>query len=217
MTIYTTNLYTNNIIGSSNALYANILNTSNGFSNLSVNSDLHVDGSVFTNKRMDVGYTVFMEFRPLANIPFTSNTLVITSNLMIPDFTSSDMSAMSNLPMSQSNVYNASNGVINVPISGFYALEMQGSFSNSVPGSTNGVYYKFLKTSASNARMAANFATHDLVSTSTTTFLLQGDQILPTFYSSDSNTFLISSAKESYVGFTLLATVTPLHSNYVRV
>ena len=94
---------------------------------------------------------------------------------------------------------------------------MQGNFSNSIPNAVNGVYYKFLNESHSNTRSAAVISHGDIVSTSTTKFLLAGDTFLPIFYSSDSNSTLLANNGESYIGFSVMATVTPTHSNYVRV
>jgi hypothetical protein len=48
-------------------------------------------------------------------------------------------------------------------------------------------------------------------------FLLAGDTFQPIFYSSDADSTLCSENGETYVGFTVIATVTPTHSNYVRV
>lgn len=223
MTIITSNFIVNGTISNFPALYTNNM-TAPGLSNITINSDLSIKGDVFTNGRMDMGNTIFAKFRLNSNIPFqNTNEVAAKSNHISMDMTSSDMSAMNsnNIPMviPSYQVYNGSTGVITVPTSGFYSLEMQGSFSNDINVSNpmNGVYFKFLNHSYSNARTVANIQNGSLVSTNTTCFLLAGDQFKPCFYSSDSNATVLSVNGESYVGFTVLATVTPTHSNYVRV
>lgn len=216
MTVYANNIY---VTGSmcNVPVYANQL-ASNGYSNLTVGTDLHINGSVYGSGRMDVGSTIYATFRPLSNIPFSGNTAIGGGNF-IYDWTSADMSGMSNITMAvpRSNIFNPVTGVITVPVSGLYNLEMQGSFSNSGAASNadNGVYYQFLNFSYSNTRRAAAMTKGSIVSTSTSAFLLAGDMIRPTFYSSDSNAILLASG-ESYVNFSVMATVTPTHSNYYR-
>ena len=199
-------------------VYANQL-SSQGYSNLTVGSDLHVTGSIYGSGRMDVGATIYATFRPLSNISFSGNT-VLSGGAFIYDWTSADMTAMSNMTMSvpRSNIFNPVTGVITVPVSGLYNLEMQGSFSNNAATSNNadnGVYYQFLNQSFSNTRRAAAITRGTVASTSTSAFLLAGDTIKPTFYSSDSNATLLANG-ESYVAFSVMATVTPTHSNYYR-
>ena len=96
---------------------------------------------------------------------------------------------------------------------------MQGVFSNdpSVINPQNGVCYRFLNHTYPQARVATNTTSSDIVSTSHTAFLLAGDVFEPTFFSSDSNATLIPSNGESYISFAVAATVTPTHSNYVRL
>jgi hypothetical protein len=218
MTIYASNIY---VTGSmcNIPVYANQLSNP-GFSNLSVRSDLHVDGSVFGSGRMDVGATIFATFRPLSNQNFSSGTTQLTGNTFSYDWTSADMTGMSNmtLAVARSNIFNATTGVITVPVSGLYNLEMQGSFSNNgaLANPKNGVFYYFLNQSYASARRAAVVSSGDIVSTSTSAFLLAGDKIKPTFYSNDSNASLLANG-ETYVAFSVMATCTPTHSNYYRI
>lgn len=222
MPIYANNI---NILGTISGLplYTNTLSASN-LSNITIQDDVRINGDVYTNGRMDVGSTVFSTFRMSSNIPFSSgvnNILVPSSNSFVYDFTASDMSAMSRIPLSipTSNIYNYASGYITVPVSGLYSLEMQGSFSNN-PAKTdvkNGVYYKFLNHTHPNARIAAVYTQHDVVSTSHMAFLLANDRFQPTFYSNDPDAYLLGENGESFISFTVAATVTPTHSNYVRI
>lgn len=157
MTIITSNFIVNGTISNFPALYANTM-TAPSLSNIRVESDLDVNGSVFTTKRMDVGSTIFATFRLTSNVQFSgSNEYVSTSNTLPMDMSSTDMSAMTGIPMvvPSYQIFNQQNGVITVPTSGIYNLHMQGNFSNSIPNAMNGVYYRFLKESHSNARTAA--------------------------------------------------------------
>ena len=217
MTIYATSIYVTGTMCNV-PVYANEL-SSTGFSNLNVGSDMYVNGTIHGTGRMDVGATLYAAFRPMSNMVFTGGSSQLTGGNFIYDWTSADMTAMSNMTLSvpRSNIFNPSTGVITVPVSGLYNLEMQGSFSNSgnLPAPQNGVYYRFLNHSYSNARRAASMTTGNIVSTSTSAFLLAGDTILPTFYSDDSNAVLLANG-ETYVSFSVMATVTPTHSNYFR-
>lgn len=127
--------------------------------------------------------------------------------------------AASNIPMivPPQSIFNNTTGVITVPTSGFYSLYMQGSFSNTQLDAQNGVFFRFLNHSHSNTRVAPVIARSPLVSTSAMKFLLAGDTFVPVFYSSDSNASLLGTEGETLVGFTVLTTVTPTHSNYYRV
>jgi hypothetical protein len=204
------------------SLYTNTMGT-NGYSNIVVEDSLHVQGSVFTSGRMDVGNTIFATFRLNSNLPFSNNVteLRAASNTFTMDFTSTDMSGMMGIPMTvpSSNVFNQATGVVTVPVNGLYNLEMQGHFEND-PAKTNvenGVYYYFINHPHPAARVQAHMTSGDLVSTSHTTFLLAGDKFVPTFYSNDSNARLVPGNGETYVSFSVAATVTPTHSNYVRL
>ena len=218
MTIYTSNFIVTGTISNFPALYTNNM-TAPELSNIVVKSPLEIQGDIYTNGRMDVGKTIFATFRLNSNIPLNgSNEYVAKSNEMTMDFTTTDMSGMSNVPMTVPPymVYNQSTGIITVPTSGFYNLSMQGSFSNSIPDAVNGVYYRFINQSYSNARVAANTSYGPIVSTSAFRFLLGGDRLIPTFYSSDSNATMLGGTGETYVNFYVMATVTPTHSNYFR-
>lgn len=192
-----------------------------GYSNISVSDNLHVGGSVFIDKRMDVGSTIFATFRLTSNVPFTNNELQLTSNEMLFDWMSSDMSSMNGIDMSipRSNIYNQTTGEITVPVSGLYNLEMQGVFSNNgnVPNLQNGVYYYFKNHPHPTTRVAAKMTSGNIISTSHSAFLLAGDRFVPTFYTNDQSSTLVATNNETYVSFLLTATVTPTHSNYVRI
>ena len=202
-------------------LYTNTLEA-NTLSNINVMNDLSVAGSVFTTERMDCGMTMYAMFRQTSNLNFTgSSELFPSSNTFIMDFPSSDMSGMTSIEtvIPPQNVYDFATGRITVPASGLYQLEMQGVFQND-PGATNvenGVYYRFLNHPYPLARIGANFTSGSLVSTSIQMFLLGGDVFLPTFYSNDSNASLVKTNGETYVKFSVVATFTPQHNNYLRV
>lgn len=219
--IYTSNMTVLGSISNISSLYANVLATPSA-SNVNIQGGLNVTGDVLSSGRMDLGKTIFGSFRLSSNIAFAgSNEISSHSNQFTMDFLTSDMSGMSNIPMSipPYQVYNGNTGVITVPVSGFYYLSMQGRFENSQGAVTphNGVYYKFLNHAHSNARIAASISDGNLVSTNHIQFLLAGDLVKPTFYSSDSNATLVNTNGETYVAFTVLMTVTPTHSNYFRV
>lgn len=220
MTIYTSNLIINGTISNFPALYTNNI-TAGSFSNISVNSDLNVIGSVYSTKHMDVGDTFFATFRFSSNLvlPPGGGEASATSSNIGMDRTASDMTPMSNIPMSIAphQVFNSATGVVTVPTSGLYNLSMQGSFSNSVVGALNGVYFKFLNHSFSNSRVGAVIAPGPLLHTSVTRFLLSNDRFQPCFYTSDNNASVVANGGESFVTFTLISTTTPTHSNYFRV
>lgn len=221
MPVITTN--TLNVTGrlANMTLYTNSLDATTGYSNIVVSDNLKVDGSVFTQGRMDVGNTIYATFRLQSNLSFGfSNETHATSNLFVMDWLSTDMHGMEdvNLSVPTSNIFNSQTGEITVPAAGLYLLEMQGLFQNSgnVANPQNGVYYYFKNLPYSSARMAANFTTGSLVSTSHSAFLLAGDKFVPTFYSTDPESSLLPTNGETYVRFVLAATVTPTHSNYIR-
>jgi len=221
MTVISANTFT--VAGkiSNMTLYANTMGA-NGYSNITFDDSVHVNGDVFTNGRMDVGSTIYAKFRLQSNVPFNNNHEVkATSNTFVMDFTSTDMTDMSRVPLivPPFKIYNASLGNITVPVNGLYLLEMQGVFANdpNANNAINGVFYRFLNHPYPQSRVATNTTSGDIVSTSHAAFLLAGDVFEPIFYSSDSNATLIPSNGETYISFSVAATVTPTHSNYVRI
>ena len=221
MTIYTSNLIINGTISNLPALYTNNI-TSGSFSNININSDLNVQGSLFCREHLDVGDTAFALFRLSSNLPIPSGggeAVAKSNHIITMDTTASDMTAMNNMPMSipPYQVFNGQTGSVTIPTSGLYNLSMQGSFSNTTPSALNGVYFKFLNHSFSNARFGASISPGPLIHTSITRFLLSNDRYQPVFYSSDPSASVQASSGESYVSFSLLSTVTPTHSNYFRV
>lgn len=224
MAIYATTFI---LTGSNNNIpqvYANNLTPGSNDSNIHFNGDVMLSGNVVATKRMDVAKTIFATFRPLSNIAFNgSNELHALSNdtnLFNMDMTSTDMFGMNEMGLAipYQDIFDELTGVIRAPISGFYNLAMQGAFSNDGNNSNvqNGVYYYFPNRSHSNARIAATITKANVVSTNHTLFLLSNDQLLPTFYTNDSNAVLLNNG-ETYVGFTLLVGAKPDHSNYYRV
>jgi hypothetical protein len=217
MTVISANVFT--VAGSlyNMTLHTNTLG-SDGYSNITIEDNLRVGGSVYTSQRMDVGMTLFATFTLASNMPFAgANEVCGWSNMFTYDWMTSDMSGMGNMQLSvpRSNIYNRTTGEITVPVSGLYNLEMQGVFQNT-GNAQNGVYYRFTNHPRPLSRIATNMTTHDIVSTSHSAFLLAGDRFVPTFYSSDANNVLIPNGGETYVKFLLAATVTPTHSNYIR-
>lgn len=220
MPIYCTNFYTNTLSGYS--IYANTLSSSNT-SNINIGSDLRVDGDVYSSGRMDSTTTIFANFRLTSNQSFSASPEIFaTSNTFMMDFTNTNMTGMDtmNRVVANSNVYNQNTGVITVPVSGLYYLEMQGSFANDPNASNtirNGVYYKFLNQTNANSRIAAAISASSVVSTNHIAFLLGGDKFKPIFYSNDPTASLLSTNGETYVSFTVLGTVSPNLDNFTRI
>lgn len=219
--IQTNNL---NILGrlENMTLFTNSLDA-NGYSNITVADNLHVNGNMYTSGRVDVGSTIYATFRLQSNIGFPANEIQCTSNSFIMDWTSTDLSGIQQpipvkLSVPTSNVFNTTTGEITVPISGLYVIEMQGAFINGETATNiqNGVYYYFNNLPFPNARVSAQITNGQIASSSHTAFLLGGDHIVPCFYSNDLGAYLDSSKGETYVRFVLTASVTPTHSNYVR-
>lgn len=219
--IYASNFYITGSMSNIPVYTNNLTPGPGGLSNVTVKSDIVVEGTVKTTGRMDVGNTMYATFRMTSNAAFSPGVpeLFGVSNMLAYDFTAADMSAMSNMTMAvpRNQIYNQSNGVITVPVSGLYTLQMQGAFSNSMGGVVNGVYYRFLNHSHSNARIAPRMGTGELQSTSVTAYLLAGDLLQPTYYSTDPNAVLVGENGETFVSFAVHSTVTPTHSNYFRV
>lgn len=219
MVIQCTNFVANSVNNAN--LYTNAMSACN-MSNIAVESDLRVGGDIFTSGRMDVGTTIFATFRLTSNLSFTNPEVHALSNTFLLDWTNTNMHGMENMTMAVSppQIYNQSTGQITVPVDGLYALSMQGKFQNdpNAVNPQNGVYYYFQRHTYPTSRMAAHVTQGDnIVSTSYTSFLLGGDVFLPTFYSSDSNATLLAANGETYVAFSLLATMTPSLSNFIRL
>jgi hypothetical protein len=222
-------IYANTFIitGSNNNIpqvYANSLSPEGTGSNININSDIVLSGNVITTKRMDVAKTLFATFRPTSNILFNgSNELQALSNetnRFVLDYNLTDMFGLEDMQMDIpfSSIFDETTGIIRAPFSGFINLQMQGAFSNdgNMSNVHNGVYYYFPNRAHSNARVSASITTSDIVSTSHTLFMLSNDQILPTFYTNDSNAVLLNNG-ETYIGFSFLIGAKPQHSNYYRV
>jgi hypothetical protein len=205
MTIYA-NTFTITGAAYNMPVYTNTLGM-NGYSNMAINSDLFVEGDVYTSGRLDVGTTLHATFRLTSNVDFTaSNVFSDTSNVFQLDFLTTNFSNMSNMPLvvPMSNIYDAQTGIITIPMNGMYNLEIQGSFSND-DLTQNGVWYKFLDSPYPDVRVAAQVNNASMVYSGHMTFLQGGSRILPQFYSSSSNTILVADANETYIGFTLAA------------
>ena len=225
--IYTCNLVVNGWLSNIPSIQTNNLAS---LSNTSIRfeSDIDVSGSILSTGKVFGGVSIFATFKLNSDIGFsnwgTSRSeggwdVYGASNVFGMDNTVSDMSGMTGMSLSVplQQIYSPSTGVITVPISGVYSLMSQGRFEGGTTGAMKGVYYNFLRESLSNARIAANFSTGPLVSSSVTRFLLGGDKVRPVFYSSDSNVTLSASNAESFIHFTLLAPVQPTHMEYYRV
>lgn len=215
-------IYTNSLVISGNV--AAPVYTSMPSSNVSLEGDLRVNGSIFSTGRMDVGTIIFATFRLTSNISFNSTRTEIYPmfNRFAMDFTYTHMTGMESMAsvmaVPSSNIYNAATGEITVPVTGFYSIQLQGVFQND-PTKTdakNGVYMYFQTFPNPNARVAAAIAEDGMLSTTHVAFLLGGDRFLPVFYSNDPSGVLKSSNGETYVSFTLLATATTAASGYVR-
>lgn len=209
MGITCNNFYTN--FASAPFISASMIGASNVSSNITINADLLLHG------RMDATKTIFASFHLTSNQVFVTPELVPSSNMMVMDFPRTNMADMQDIPMvvPHSNVYSYSTGNITVPVSGLYAIHMQGSFSSS--NSLNGIYLRFLNHSYPAARVAAQIDTGAILSTSYTAYLLGGDILQPVFYSNDSNTQLLADNHETYVAFSVLSTTSPNTSNYTRI
>jgi hypothetical protein len=103
-------------------------------------------------------------------------------------------------------VYDMTSGLFTVPISGLYNIEIQGSFSNTVPEAVNGVYFYFLSESHPNGKISPVITSANIVSTARMTYLKQGEVVKPIFYSSDPTTVLMANKGETFVGFTIIQT-----------
>jgi len=116
MTIITANTFT--VAGkiSNMTLYANTMGAS-GYSNISFDDSVSVNGDIYTKGRMDVGDTIYAQFRLQSNIAFAGQYEVkATSNTFMMDFTSTDMSGMSGMTMAvqPGKIYDVATGRITV-------------------------------------------------------------------------------------------------------
>lgn len=216
--IYTCNLILTGELTNIPALYANTI-MSPGFSNIQFESSINVNGSIYGTGHMDMGSTMYATFRLSSNLNFVTNEIHGNAAFGF-DYTAADMTDMSQLQMviPPYQVFNYNTGIVTVPVSGLYNLNIQGSFENDVNATNpiNGVYYKLLNWGHSNARIAANIGYGPVKYTTYTNYFLAGDRILPIFYSSDQNATLLGNG-ETFVAFSVLSTTTPTHSNYYRV
>lgn len=209
MGIIATNFVVQGTLGNM-PIYTNNLSSSN-FSNISIASDLRVTGDVYTSGRVDVGKTIFTTFRLSSNISFAEQgtpEVHAFNNTFVMDLTQSDISGMTGMTMAvpPNQIYNEETGQIVVPMSGMYSIQMQASFSNNTPDSVNGVYLYMQNNSHSNVRMVPATSTGPLVSTSHTGFMHGGDTLLPTFFSSDPDAFLLGDQGETLVSYSVIAT-----------
>ena len=207
-------LYANNMVIQGRVdnlpIYANTISASS-YSNVSVESDLSVNGEVFVKGRMDVGRTIYSTFRLTSNMSFVNaNNLEMhaTSNAFVMDMNYSDIASMSGISMAVPPYLQAT-GQIHVPVSGLYTIQLQASFSNVATSPMNGVYLYLQSKLYPDIRIAPVMTSGPLVSTSFTGFLSAGDIILPTFYSNDANATLIGTSDhhgETFVSYCITAT-----------
>lgn len=217
MGIYCNNFYTN--FASCQDVYANTLAASNAASNIEFHNDILVTGDVYSRGRMDSGTTIFAAFRLTDNQLFVGQDMFPTSNTFVMDFPRTNMNGMDSITSQYSNVYNAATGVITLPVSGLYSLQIQGVFQNtptSLSSHRNGVYFYFTNQAYPYARVMANIVNSTVVSTTYTGYFLAGDTILPAFYTNDDNVTLVAASNETFMSFSLLYTTTPDKSKYHR-
>jgi hypothetical protein len=213
MTIYANNLVVNGSFNGTSLHANNIGAGSNAV--LNVMSDIAVNGSVLSKGRLEAGSTMYMTMRVTSNVDMGANEHYIVNYDMILDPSASDPVSISAVA-DYTTIWNWMDGTFTVPVDGLYTLQMQGAFSNSVPDATNGVYYYFRNHAYPNARYAANLQKSPIVYSASSQYLLKGDVIQPTYYSTDSNSVILGNG-ESYLSFLIPSTVNVTHSNYVRL
>lgn len=198
-----------------NTLYANTLSAPESMGAINVMSDLKVSGNVMSEGRLETGKTIFGTMRAAADFPMLTNEHFITGYDMVLDPNASDAASLMSVMPNQDilSIWDWVNGKFIVPADGFYNLQLQGSFSNTVPDATNGVYWYFRNHEFPNARVAATMSKSPIVYSTTSAFLLKGDVVQPAFYSSDASSVLIGSG-ETYLSFMLPTTIKPTTAFY---
>lgn len=215
MPIYANNLVISGTL-SGTPLYANTVTGNNEGSSINIKGDVAVEGSLFTKGRIDFSDTMFLTMRPTNDLLIATGERIILGDDMIVDAQCSDASALANLT-DVASIWNWENGTFTIPVDGLYNLELQGSFSNSQPDAVNGVYWYLKKQAHANARIAANISrSSQIVSSSSTRFLLKGDVIQPVFYTSDPDAKLLANG-ETYISSLIVSTNAVDHDKYYRV
>lgn len=182
---------------------------------LAIATDVNINGSVFSKGRIQYSDTMYLTMRPPQDLPLVTNEHFITGSDMLVDPQTSDASTLSQLTDILA-IWNWNNGTFTIPVDGLYTIEIQGSFSNTVPDAVNGVYWYFRNHAHPNARVAANIQRGQVVSASTTRYFLQGDIIQPAFYSSDAGAVILANG-ESYLSSLIQTTLDVDHSKYYRL
>ena len=173
--------------------------SANTLSNINFTSPVSVDGNITTTGTLNIGKTKYATYLLNKDITMNNNEYSCTSDCLTLDETASGFSENSS-----DSTYDITRGVFIVPMDGLYNLDIQGSFSNIVQEATNGVYFYFQSDSHPKGRIAPVISSSKIVSTSRLAYLLKDEVIQPIFYSSDPHSTLISSAGETFVGFTIL-------------
>lgn len=207
--IYTSNLIMNGNMVNVPNVYTNNL-SANGFSNINFMSDINVQGNILGAGRVQTGTTIYGKYVLTSNLSFPTacNEIPAISNFSV-DPTATDISGLTvmNMAVPPQDILDNTTGTVTIPVSALYNIYIQGSFSNSqAPGTyVNGVYFRFLDSASSNARVAAIISADSPITyTSYTGFLPAGSRFQPVFYSSDSNVSLVADAGETFIGCSLI-------------
>jgi len=214
MSIQTNSLIVHGNVQGTTLLSAGTVSGATG-SALNIAGDVAINGSVLSKGRIQFSDTMFLTMRPPADIVMQTNEHFITGSDMLVDPNSSDATSLSQLT-DVLTIWNWNNGSFVIPMDGLYTMELQGSFSNTVPNALNGVYWYMRSETNQNSRVAANINNGPVVSASTTRFFLAGDVVQPVFYSSDPNSTLLANG-ETYVSSVILNTLDVDQSKYTRV